>query len=123
MSKSSTITKAPIPPGMVLEEDLADAAISINELARSLRVPPNRLSRIIRGERGVTADTALRLAAFWNTSARYWMNLQTLYELDVAQRTNPTISSDVRPLQRAPRQSPVFGMHTSSPALNKRTSR
>jgi antitoxin HigA-1 len=101
MSKSSIITKAPIHPGAILAEDLADAAISINELARSLHVPTNRLSRIIRGERGVTADTALRLAAFWGTSARYWMNLQALYELDVAQRMNPAIARDVRPLGRA----------------------
>jgi|HubBroStandDraft_6_1064221.scaffolds.fasta_scaffold1342777_2 addiction module HigA family antidote len=101
MSKSSITTKPPIHPGAILAEDLADAAISINELARSLRVPTNRLSRIIRGERGVTADTALRLAAFWGTSARYWMNLQALYELDVAQRMNPAIASDVLPLGRA----------------------
>lgn len=101
MSKSSITTKVPIHPGAILEEDLADASISINALARSLRVPANRISRIIRGERGVTADTALRLAAFWGTSARYWMNLQVLYELDVAQRTNPAISSVVRPLGRA----------------------
>ena len=64
MSKSLITTKAPIHPGVILEEDLADAAISMNELARSLRVPPNRISRFILGERGVTADTALRLAAF-----------------------------------------------------------
>jgi addiction module HigA family antidote len=101
MSKSSITAKPPIHPGAILAEDLADAAISINELARSLRVPTNRLSRIIRGERGVTADTALRLAAFWGTSARYWMNLQALYELDVAQRMNPAIASDVLPLGRA----------------------
>jgi addiction module HigA family antidote len=101
MSKSSITTKPPIHPGAILAEDLADAAISINELARSLRVPTNRLSRIIRGERGVTADTALRLAAFWGTSARYWMNLQALYELDVAQRMNPAIARDVLPLGRA----------------------
>ena len=101
MSKSSITIKPPIHPGAILAEDLADAAISINELARSLRVPTNRLSRIIRGERGVTADTALRLAAFWGTSARYWMNLQALYELDVAQRMNPAIARDVRPLGRA----------------------
>ena len=101
MSKSSITIKPPIHPGAILAEDLADAAISINELARSLHVPTNRLSRIIRGERGVTADTALRLAAFWGTSARYWMNLQALYELDVAQRMNPAIARDVRPLGRA----------------------
>jgi len=73
----------------------------MNELARSLRVPVNRVTRIVRGERGITADTALRLAAYWGTSARYWMNLQALYELDVAQQTNPAISEDVRPLKRA----------------------
>jgi antitoxin HigA-1 len=93
MSKSSIITKPPIHPGAILAEDLADAASSINELARSLHAPTNRLSRIIRGERGVTADTALRLAAFWGASARYWTNLQALYELDVAQRMNPVLVS------------------------------
>ena len=61
MSKSLT-TIDPIHPGVLLRQDLADAGISINELARSIRVPGNRLSRIIRGERGITADTALRLA-------------------------------------------------------------
>jgi len=91
MSKSSITTKPPIHPGAILAEDLADAAISINELARSLHVPTNRLSQIIRGGRGVTADTALRLAAFWGTSARYWMNLQALYELDVALRMTPQL--------------------------------
>lgn len=101
MSKSSITTKAVIHPGEILKEDLADAGVSINALARSIRVPPNRLSRVIRGERGVTADTALRLAAFWGTSARYWMNLQSLYELDVAEREHPHIADDVRPLKRA----------------------
>jgi addiction module HigA family antidote len=105
MSKSSTTTKTRpyriLHPGEILQEDLADAGISINELARSIRVPPNRLSRIVRGERGITADTALRLAAFWGTSARYWMNLQMLYELDVAESKNPNISNDVRPMKRA----------------------
>ena len=103
MSKSLTTTKARrvIHPGEILKEDLADAGVSINELARAIRVPINRLSRIIRGERGITADTALRLAAFWGTSARYWMNLQTLYELDVAQSENPTIADDVRRFKRA----------------------
>ncbi len=101
MSKSSITTKAPIHPGVILQEDIADAGISIHQLAQSLHVPTNRLSRILRGERGITADTALRLAAFWGTSARYWMNLQMLYELEVVQRTNPAISSDVLPLKRA----------------------
>lgn len=103
MSKSLTTTKSRpvIHPGEILKEDLADAGVSINELARAVRVPVNRLSRIIRGERGITADTALRLAAFWGTSARYWMNLQTLYELDVAHSENPRIADDVLRFKRA----------------------
>ncbi len=103
MSKSSTTTRARrvIHPGEILKEDLADAGVSINELARAIRVPANRLGRIIRRERGITADTALRLAAFWGTSARYWMNLQALYELDVARAENPNIAEDVRRFKRA----------------------
>jgi antitoxin HigA-1 len=100
MSKLLTTTE-PIHPGALLKQDLDDAGISINELARSIRVPGNRLSRIIRGERGISADTAVRLAAYWGTSARYWMNLQMLYELDVVQLTQPDIQADVRPLRRA----------------------
>jgi antitoxin HigA-1 len=102
MSKSSTTTKKldPVHPGEILQEDLADVGMSINELARAIHVPVNRLSRLIRRERGVTADTALRLAAFWGTSARYWMNLQTLYELDVAARERPALTADIEPLRR-----------------------
>ena len=74
--------------------------MSINELARAIHVPVNRLSRLIRRERGMTADTALRLAAFWGTSARYWMNLQTLYELDVATAERPGLTAKIQPLRR-----------------------
>ena len=101
MSKSLTTIKTPIHPGEILKEDLVEAGISINELARSISVPPNRLTRIIRGERGISADTAVRLATFWGTSARYWMNLQALYQLDLVQRDNPRIAEHVRPLKRA----------------------
>ena len=101
MSKSSTTTKLdPVHPGEILQEDLADVGMSINELARAIHVPVNRLSRLIRRERGMTADTALRLAAFWGTSARYWMNLQTLYELDVATVERPGLTTKIQPLRR-----------------------
>jgi antitoxin HigA-1 len=101
MSKSSITTNIdPVHPGEILQEDLADAGMSINELARAIHVPVNRLSRLIRREQGITADTALRLAAFWSTSARYWMNLQTLYELDIAQRDKPAVAAGIRPLRR-----------------------
>lgn len=102
MSRSSITTKLdPVHPGEILAEDLADAELSINQLARAIHVPVNRLSRLIRGQRGVTADTALRLAAFWGTSARYWMNLQTLYELDLAKLEKPAITAGIRPLRQA----------------------
>ncbi len=98
MSKSPATTNIdPVHPGEILQEDLADAGMSINELARAIHVPVNRLSRLIRCERGITADTALRLAAFWSTSARYWMNLQTLYELDIAQRDRPAVTGVASP--------------------------
>ena len=101
MSKSSTTTKLdPVHPGEILQEDLADVGMSINELARAIHVPVNRLSRLIRRERGMTADTALRLAAFWGTSARYWMNLQTMYELDVATVERPGLTTKIQPLRR-----------------------
>ena len=95
MSKSRTTTKQtegrkrlpPIHPGEILAEDLRDLDISLNELARSLRVPMNRISEIANGRRSITADTAMRLARYFGTSPEYWMNLQTSYDLAVAQRT------------------------------------
>jgi antitoxin HigA-1 len=101
MSKSSTTIKEPLHPGLILREDLEDASVSIQEVARRMGVPANRLSRIIRGERGITADTALRLSALWGTSARYWMNLQSLYELDLAQQQQPALTRGIRPLRQA----------------------
>lgn len=99
MLKSSTTARTVRPvihPGSILKEDLADANLSIQELARRLAVPANRISRIVNGERGITADTAIRLAAFWGTTAEYWMNLQSLYELDLAHRNTPRLASAVR---------------------------
>ena len=74
----------PIHPGQILREDLQDAGISLNQLARDLRVPMNRISAIVNGKRSITADTAMRLARYFGTSAYYWMNLQTTYDLEVA---------------------------------------
>jgi antitoxin HigA-1 len=98
MSKSSTTTKSRVPnhragtkkfppvhPGRILAEDLADAGISMNQLAKAIRVPMNRISAIIHGQRGITGDTAVRLARYWGTTAEYWMNLQSRYELEIAQ--------------------------------------
>lgn len=75
----------PIHPGEILKEDLADIGVSPAELARDLRVPANRVTRIISGQQSVTADTAIRLSHWFGTSAQYWLNLQRNYELAVAE--------------------------------------
>jgi addiction module HigA family antidote len=77
---------APIHPGEILLEDfMAPRGLSANRLALALHVPPNRLSEIIRGRRSITAETALRLARFFSTSAELWMGLQAEFDLRTAQ--------------------------------------
>jgi antitoxin HigA-1 len=75
-----------IHPGVHLAEELKELAMSAAELARQIDVPVNRITAILNGERGVTADTALRLGHWFGTSAEFWLNLQSLYELRVARR-------------------------------------
>ncbi len=95
MSKSSTTIKGrrrqkllnPIPPGEVLfEEFMKPLAISINALARDIDVPPNRISEIVKGQRAITADTALRLGKYFGVSPEIWLDLQTDHELRVMRR-------------------------------------
>ena len=76
---------APIHPGEHLADILKDAGLSSNALALRLRVPANRISGIVQGKRAITAETALRLARYFGTSAQFWMNLQSKYDLDVAE--------------------------------------
>jgi addiction module HigA family antidote len=73
--------RTPIHPGEHLAEELKELGISAAELARQLDVPVNRVTGIINGQRGVTADTALRLGHWFGTSPEFWLNLQTLYAL------------------------------------------
>ena len=75
-----------IHPGELLKDELDERGVSLNGLARALRVPMNRVSAIVSGKRSVTADTALRLARYFGTSAQMWMNMQTAYDLEVAER-------------------------------------
>jgi addiction module HigA family antidote len=88
-------------PGEILREEfMAPLALSANALAISLRVPATRIGDIIRAEkpRAVTADTALRLARYFGTTAEFWLNLQTAYDLSVAEtEIGDTINQDVRP--------------------------
>lgn len=77
----------PIHPGEILLEDfLKPMGISINKVARDIDVAPGRISTIVNGKRAITADTALRLAAYFGTSPELWLNLQADYDLRVARR-------------------------------------
>ena len=76
----------PVHPGEILREDyLVQFGMSANALANALKVPAPRINDIVRGRRGVSADTALRLARFFNTTPQFWLNLQTAYDLRVAE--------------------------------------
>ena len=74
-----------IHPGEHLAEELRELQMSAAELARRLHVPTNRITEILNGRRGITGDTALRLAHFFGTSAQFWLNLQSLYEIRLAE--------------------------------------
>jgi addiction module HigA family antidote len=92
----------PIHPGTILAEDLRDAGVSLNQLARALRVPMNRISAIVNGKRSITADTALRLSRYFGTSAQYWMNLQAAYDLRLAEHISAArIEREVLPRNAA----------------------
>jgi len=77
---------APVHPGEVLMEDFIEGfGITQNKLAVAIGVPPRRINEIVHGKRAVTADTALRLGKYFGVSAQFWLNLQTQYDLDVAE--------------------------------------
>ena len=77
----------PITPGEILREDfMGPMNISINKLSRDLVVPPNRISEIVNGKRGITADTALRLERYFGVEAQFWLNLQSEYDLRIIKR-------------------------------------
>ena len=82
----------PVHPGEILLEEFmkpSEPPINANTLAKALEVPANRITAIIKGQRGITGDTAVRLATFFNTTAEFWMNLQKTYELRLAERALP----------------------------------
>ena len=80
------MTPMPIHAGEHLAEELDALGMSAAALARQLNVPTNRITGILNGQRGITGDTALRLARFFGTSAQFWLNLQSLYDLRLAER-------------------------------------
>lgn len=99
MSKASK-KLYPVHPGEVLREDfMVPLRLSMNRLALDLRVPVTRIAEVVHERRGISPDTALRLGRYFNTSARFWLNLQTAYDLDSAQdESRDSIERDVQPL-------------------------
>lgn len=75
----------PIHPGEILAEELEELGLSARAFANAIDVPPNRVSAILNGARAVTADTALRLAAYFGTTAKFWLNLQLAYDLKITE--------------------------------------
>jgi len=95
------MSRTPIHPGDILADELAELSMSAAQLARELQVPANRISQILAGKRAMTADTALRLGRWFGTGPQIWMNLQKMFELDMALLEHGSqIEADV-PLGRA----------------------
>ena len=75
----------PIHPGEILKDELAELQLSANKFAEKLHVPTNRITEILNGQRAITADTALRLSAFFGTTAEFWLKLQNAYDLKMTE--------------------------------------
>ena len=80
------MARTPIHPGEILADELEAMHISAAELARTIGVPPNRISQILAGKRAISANTALRLGRYFRTEADFWLNLQKIYDLDLARQ-------------------------------------
>lgn len=92
----------PVHPGRLLKRELAAREMSANRLALALRLPSGRITDILNGKRGISPDTALRLGRFFGNSPRFWLNLQTGYELGVAERDiGARVAEEVKPLTDA----------------------
>ncbi len=81
------MARTPIHPGEILADEIKELGISAAEMARTLHVPTNRITQILKGQRAITAHTALRLGQWFGTGAEFWLNLQKSYELRLAEQT------------------------------------
>ena len=102
------MARTPIHPGEVLADELEELGVSPTELSRQIRVPANRISQIINGKRSITGDTALRLAHWFGTSPQFWMNLQALYDVRMAEEDAGT---EIKTLPTKPEKSPTGQPH------------
>ena len=89
---------APVHPGIYLRELLEELGLSQYRLAQEIRVPAMRISHVVRGKRAVTAELALRLGQYFRQSPRYWLNLQSRYDMDMAEdKLGERVAREVRP--------------------------
>ena len=97
--------RKPVHPGEILSEDfMKPYGLSMNKLALDLRVPVTRIADIVAERRGISPDTALRLGRYFKTTPRFWLNLQTKYDLELAENENlAKIERDVRPIEMTAR--------------------
>lgn len=106
------MARTAIHPGEHLNEQLEALGMSAAELARQLRVPTNRVTQILKGERAITGDTALRLGHFFETRAEFWLNLQKMYELRIAEKES---GANIRLLPRlSNRREKAASFHSST---------
>jgi antitoxin HigA-1 len=96
-----TMARPAIHPGEILGQELEELGVSPTELSRQIAVPPNRVTQIIKGRRSITGDTALRLGHWFKTSAQFWLNLQSAYDIRVARQQ---VGAEVDRLPTRPRQ-------------------
>ena len=88
----------PVHPGEILAEEIGEMGMTANAFAKALGVPANRITAILKGNRGITADTALRLARYFDMSPRFWLNLQQSFNLETAEmRSGKQIEAIVKP--------------------------
>jgi addiction module HigA family antidote len=105
------MARAPIHPGEHLAEELKELHMSAAELSRQLKVPTNRITGILNGQRAITGDSALRLAHFFGTSAQFWLNLQALYQLRLAEQKAGKAIKALPTLKRARSESALHVDH------------
>lgn len=89
--------KRPVHPGAVLADELEELDLSASALARAIKVPPNRITQILNGERSITGDTALRLGHWFNMNPVFWLNLQSNFDLNLARQA---VGEEVEALPR-----------------------
>ena len=101
------MTRLKTHPGSVLRAELEARGMSANRLALTIRVPANRITSILRGQRAVTAETAVRLGRFLGTGPEFWMNLQSAYDLSVVENAKGRVIEDEVPAGKRPRNQPL----------------